>query len=292
MASLVAVVSTRPETVADDMLRLLTLAGMAPVREDLALLVPPAGNGPTPAGGLTPWLLSGVAAAREPQVEMTLCRPRNQPLPLEDTDTLRSWRLTPGTWSEGEPAWCLGGVRLHRRLRLEGSLAGALAHLAPEHHPGRLARRPDHLRRLFKELVPRRPDAAVLDLTVCADGPEPLALNLLLAGRDLVAVETVACQLLGISPSSAPLLRAAEAAGWGLGPAGERTVVGDLAPAPVTRTRTGALDPGGWTLDDGPGWLARMAAAWWRWTPAGRGPRRRYETLAWGRRWRDPQRPA
>lgn len=289
MAATVALVSTRPETFAADLARLLALAGLSS-EGDLALLAPPPHRGPTPAGGLMPWLLDGLAAGGGPEAEFTLCHPRTGPAEPADG----AWPLSPafltGTWNVGQRAWCLGGARLHRRVRLVGPLAVALAHLVPEQNPARLVRRPERLRTVLKELAPRRPEAAVLDLTVCADGPEPVALNLLLAGLDLVACETVACQLLGIAPLSAPLLCAAEAAGWGQ--SRDLTVVGDLQPQVVTRSRTAALDPGGWTLDDAPEWLGRLACAWRRWGPAGRGPRRRFETLAWGRLWREPRNPA
>ena len=297
MESLVALVQARPETVIDDVARLLRLAELLPVDGpepgSLNLLMPSVDVGPTPAGCPTPWLLAGaaraaVAAGLSPG-EMTVCCDADTVPPAWAAGIVGELELSLATRPGAGPRWLLGGLTLHRRLRTIGPVAAALAHLAPGLNPATLVRRPEPLRHMLRELAPRCPDAAVMDLTVCADGPDPLAMNLLLAGRDLVAVETVACQLLGLAPSSAPLVDLAARAGWGVLDPGRLTVVGDLAALTITPNRTATLPASGWTVDDLPAWARKPIRSWDRWSPASRGRRNRYDSMAWGRLWRDPE---
>ena len=72
----------------------------------------------------------------------------------------------------------------------------------------------------------------VMDGTVACDargrgGPRPHVKNVLLAGADPVAVDTVAAKLMGIDPLEVPCIRAADARGLGVGRMADITLVGD-----------------------------------------------------------------
>ncbi|MEZ4388499.1 MAG: hypothetical protein R3D98_13200 [Candidatus Krumholzibacteriia bacterium] len=291
MDSLVALVQTRPETVEADIARALVLAGLLPVAEPPCLWLAAPRGGATPAGEVTPWQVAGVAAAcraagASAQPPMVAWDPASPPRAAV-LALLRHLGLE-RTADDHRADWLLGGVATDRRLRLVGAVAAVLERGAEAPRAAVLARRPDQLAAAVRAAGPRRPEGVVLDLTVCADGNDPVALNLVLAGRDLVAVDAVAARLLGLEPRECPLLAAAVQAGWGTATAAAVTLVGDpIGSLPLVRSRETRRGPAGWQLVDAPAWLRRLGRSWRCGPVAGRRPRRDYATTAWAKRWRD-----
>jgi uncharacterized protein (DUF362 family) len=77
-----------------------------------------------------------------------------------------------------------------------------------------------------------RPALAIMDAVVAMEGPGPSAgrprqVGAILAGPDLVAVDALACLLIGLDPVSVPLLAAARAQGLGATALGDMDVAGD-----------------------------------------------------------------
>ena len=77
-----------------------------------------------------------------------------------------------------------------------------------------------------------RPALAILDAIVAMEGPGPTSgtprpLGALLAGSDLVAVDRVACELIGQDPVNVPLLKAARQQGLGQADLARITMLGD-----------------------------------------------------------------
>jgi uncharacterized protein (DUF362 family) len=73
---------------------------------------------------------------------------------------------------------------------------------------------------------------AVMDGTIAGDGPGPRAMrphvaNLMLASRDMVAIDAVAAKLMGFEPLSLKYIRLAHEAGLGCGDVRELDLVGD-----------------------------------------------------------------
>jgi hypothetical protein len=202
----------------------------------------------------------------------------------------RAGRPLPGSW-------LLAGLTTSRRLRVDGALAAAWRCSRPDDPLERAVRRPDRLATTWRGLDRERSGGALLDLTVIADGAsaatgEPVALNLLLAGRDLVSVDAVAARLLGIDPRSAPLVRAAAASGWGEARLDDVTIVGDhAADLPAVRSCLANVAAGGWGPEDWPTWLAGLWRLWQvRGMPARR-RRRRFQDLPWARLRANPTAP-
>lgn len=217
-ATPVAIVRTRPETVRDDVRRGLSMAGFAPVPEATAVL----------GEGAAPWhLAAGLAAARG------------------DASAAPASRLS----SDIRCALLLTRVGLDSALGLDGCLA-ALARLGG----GARGRREDpvaHTLASGSSWLADGPEFAFLvDATLVPGRPRPgaplRARNLLLAGRDPVALDAVAARLCGVAPLSVPLLARAEADG-----------LGRIHPAPAD------------LLGDGDALEGRPAVAW---RPGGDGP--------------------
>lgn len=77
-----------------------------------------------------------------------------------------------------------------------------------------------------------RPALAIMDAVIGMEGKGPSAgrprrVGAILAGPDLVAVDTLACLLIGLDPASVPVLAAARAQGLGATALGEMDVTGD-----------------------------------------------------------------
>jgi hypothetical protein len=302
----VALVQARPETILDDHARLLWLAGLADDSEGTSgvaapstpgLLIAPPSGGPTPAGDVTPWQLLAVARAlANAEAGLSAVWPAGQdPHPDVARALAAAGDARGGARDglDGTPHVVLAGLSTHGRLGVRSVLAAVCAQLAPAAPPGRLVRKPAALQAVMRRLAPGTLAGGVVDATVCGDGreaavAEPLAANLLLASRDVVALEVVACRLLGIAPATAPLVRAAAAAGWGTDDPVRIDVVGDVAPRPPridARVAPGPL--AGWLGDDLPPALRRAWNAWWRHGPPGRARRRRWQSLPWARLRRD-----
>ena len=309
----VALVQTRPETVLDDHARLLRLAGLAGAKAEAeteaetetetaasaevlparGLLIAPLSGGPTPAGDVTPWQVAAVARAlADADAGLPVVWPAGRaPDPVVARALAAAGDTTGGARDglDGTPHVVLAGLSTHGRLGVSSVLAAVCAQLAPAAFPGRLARNPTALHAVMRRLPPGTLAGGVVDATVCGDGreaavAEPLAANLLLASRDIVALEVVACRLLGMAPAVAPLVRAAAAAGWGTDDPARIAVVGDIAPHPpriTARVAPGLLV--GWLGDDLPSTLRRAWNTWWRLGPPGRARRRRWRTLPWAR---------
>lgn len=76
-----------------------------------------------------------------------------------------------------------------------------------------------------------KPDLHVVDGLIGLEGDGPLAgtpvgLNLLMAGTDAVAVDTVAARLMGINPEEVPALSLAQSMGYGVGDEKEIRILG------------------------------------------------------------------
>lgn len=191
MASFVALVRTRPETLPRDAARALALAGRTtgagPRGVSAARAV-----GPHPTGGVPNWTLAALTAA---------CPP-----------------------GDGPPLLAVAGA-LHPRLgacACVAALAGAGADelAAAVKSPQALL---DRARRAAVE-----GPWLLVDLTV-ASAPDGRAVmrNRLLAGRDPLALDAWTARCLGWDPGSMPLLRAAHTAGWRWDAEGS-ALVGDL----------------------------------------------------------------
>lgn len=184
-----AVLRTRPETVRDDTARLLAMSGFAPTSVAVVAVL-----GDDPA----PWLLYAARAA-------VLAAGASAPVP----------RLGP----EVGTALHLTGVDLHDGLGIVGCLA-ALGRLGEAAGGGR---REDPVARTLAAASELPADGVdhvfLVDATLVPGLPRvgaPLrARNLLMAGRDPVALDAFAARLCGLQPHTLPLLARAEAAGLG-----------------------------------------------------------------------------
>jgi hypothetical protein len=208
--SRVAVVSTRPETVLEDYARTLRLAGL-----DL----PDESSGDRPRG-LAPLRPAGDGIG--------------QACPPWQLDAMRRW-LGAGADdvrpTAGRPVVLLGRLWAHPRRGLLGTCAAAAVF-----HPESDRREDagsDPAQLLVAWRAMGQPFGAVMDATVCADGPfgagrraRPVAAHLLLAGRDPVAVDAVAARLAGLRSLPEPLATLA-AAGLGEGALDNIDLVGD-----------------------------------------------------------------
>jgi hypothetical protein len=306
MDSTVAIVMTRPETVLADYARLLRIAKL-PVAYDptasssLQLVLGPASGRNVPASACPPWQLEGVVRALQadgwPDHRLLATAPADTP---RERGEAASWRrvlagcgladdLNPAA---DVPMLALSALYTSRRLGLSGTLLSLAGRLLTAAEMAALGDDPQLLVQAWT-LAGRPPlQGGILDATVCGDGPGlgalmPVAVNVLLAGTDPVAVDAVAAGLTGFAPQTLPLVRALTEAGLGCGELSRIDLVGDVG---------AAADP-----------LALSEARRWR-SPASRAPsvrrwrrfwqarhdaglqpwrlrraRQRYETMPWGR---------
>lgn len=301
----VAVVQTRPETVLADYARLLRLAGIEAAAGTIQhLLAVPTMARPAPAQACPPWQFEGVArallaAGRHP-TDLALVVPSGAVRAHEPWQTWR--RVLAGCGIDGAlgadesaadntSTLVLANVQTHCRLGLPGTVGAlATAWLASEDRAELIAN-PEPLVSAWRQYCGQLA-GAVLDATVCADGPGgrasvPVAAHLLLAGRDPIAVDTVAARLVGFDPASLPLQSALAAAGFGCADPASITLVGDVATLPASlkltmagefrRSRGISLGPRWWRR-----WQTRLAETLPR-PLAARRSQRRYESQPWGR---------
>ncbi|HOX25252.1 MAG TPA: hypothetical protein PLL30_13275 [Candidatus Krumholzibacteria bacterium] len=313
MDTTVALVRTRPETVLADYARLLRLAGLGEpagggARPPIALLLEPAAPRERPAATCPPWQLDGVIrallGAGWPADELAAIAPAARG---GGADARRAWRgvladcgvdstlQPPPAADRGRVHLVLSGLRTHRSLGVSAALLAAAAHLLPPAQRRDLDWRPDVLAAAWRRQTAPPIVGAVVDATVCGDGPAPalqvpVAAHLLLAGRDAVAVDVVAAQLLGCAPRTLPLTRAMAAAGLGCDDLARIAIAGDIADSLPSLGLIEAARYGGPPGADGLRWLRRFRSL----RPvsplrvvAVRKGRRRYEDLAWGRLQRD-----
>lgn len=251
MEATVALVRTRPETVLQDYARLLDLAGLtAPeeAREPLAVLLDldPQMRTAMPAAASPPWQVEGVVrgllAKGRPAEHLRVAAP---PAARGGSEQESLWqsalsRCGPVVSGPASAAFdtavqvlSLAALRTDRRLGLPGCLATLAAFLAPSTRP---IPPYDRLIANLSSALRRRSGATVLggvvDAAICGAGPDasslrPVALHLLLAGRDPLAVDAVAAWLVGLDTTRLPLLQAAVAAGLGCGDPARIGLVGD-----------------------------------------------------------------
>lgn len=255
----VAVVLTRPETVLDDYARLLRLAGLTPspvaasaAPGPLAVCLDrdPRPRSPLPGAASPPWQLDGVvgallAAGHAPAALQAVAPPaarrhRGGP-PVVWQRILDARGLPPLGHAEesADLAWprlVLASLRTDRRCGLPGCLGALASHLLPTRVALASDLQPapfiDAWRRLGADAV----RGGVIDATVCGAGSDPRALrpvacHLLLASRDLAAVDLAAAVLAGFAPAELPLPQAAAAAGLGCGAWSSVRLVGDAGAA-------------------------------------------------------------
>lgn len=301
----VAVVQTRPETVLADYARLLNLAGIKGAGDQpLHLLAVPPRVRPGPAQACPPWQLEGVARA----LLAAGCQPHDLALVVppgapRDHEPLLTWRrvltgcgiddpLAEATPSSTEiSTLVLANVQTHRWLGVPGTVGALASAWLPSADRMELIADPEPLVSVWRQRS-RRLTGAVLDATVCGDGPggrssNPVAVHLLLAGRDPIAVDAVAARLVGFDPTKLPLQSALAAAGVGCADPSAIVLVGDTATLPASLELVSARRfhrPGGIAL--APRWWRRWRARLVETRPrplAARRARQRYESQPWGR---------
>ncbi len=246
MRPVVALLEARPATVADDYRRLLALAGLEP-GQGPPRLITDAGSGVWQPGTVSPpWQLAGCLAGAAPGGEVypvaagggrgrppaglwdavlasaearaaatTAWEPRRvRPavlVPTLDAGLARGPEVPAGLQAGG--ALLLPVPTVGRGWPLAGAVALLVRLLAPRLVRARrfpMAEVVAEVMALASECL--RPQGAVLDATVwhVVDGALerwPTGRNLLLAGRDPVAVDAVACRLAGGDPWRVPWLR-------------------------------------------------------------------------------------
>ena len=269
MRATVALVETRPETIGEDMERVLKLAGFDPPSAPSARLVATAGpaGGWFPGAATTPWQAAAAGArftAGDPPLVFVMDemgRPVSRPDPalaaglLADGAVLaepRAWarrpvrpvadlplltRLLDGDLSVpaglyGEPLVLLPTPVIGGGWPLAGAVALLARLLAPAR--GRRWRGPPaeylvEVVRLAREVL--HVTGALLDGTMWtvrsgAGRRDALQGNVLVAGRDPVAVDAVACRMAGGDPARVPWLRTCAAAGIGAGDPRDIRLVG------------------------------------------------------------------
>ena len=315
----VAVVATRPETVLADYARLLQLAGLVtearvlpeqtvPPEQSwqLALAAPAAvPSGPAAAG--PPWQLEGVIAA----LVAAGCAPariaptwppglRSGAAPLADWRRVLAAHGVDATAASAAanatavpsrgPRLLLANLRVDRHFGVAGGVAALAAAGREVTRLEELAGEPELIEQLWRREA-AAVAGAVIDATVVGEGRHatalaPVAAHLLLAGRDPVAVDAVACRLVGIDPLRVPTLARLDRAGLGCADPQAIVLVGDvgampptlgLAAVPGPRSAAGAGGPRWWRR-----WVRKLAVGWPR-PLARRRAGRRYEAQPWGR---------
>lgn len=221
MSSIVAVVSTRPETVVDDYRRLLELSGLpSDIKGHKTRLISVQGDG-DPGHQTPPWQVDAVGKllAGDSDVEPIVLSPRagaKNGAPLLPTDP--SAKVLALTVPVLESGWGVcNAVAAWAQLLgqdLDNPRATAEA-LAKD-----LARGQAHL------------SGVVCDGVLWGAGGGTLKKgylqrNVLLAGSDPVAVDSVCLQLAGLNPEAYPWLRSLEAQGWGAADPKRITVRGE-----------------------------------------------------------------
>ena len=304
MDATVAVVRTRPETVLEDYRRLLRLARLdepptAGAFWTCALLLARSGGRRSPAETCPPWQVEGVVrsllAAGWPAEDLAAFIPVGT---TRDRGAAAGWsRVLAGCGVVGgletTPAaqrlpgsLVLSGLYTSRRLGVCGALAALAAHVLTPEQEEELDARPGTLAKAWPE-----PAGAVVDVTVCGDGPDvgclqPVAAHVLLAGRDPVAVDAMAAVLVGHDPRRLPLTASLGAAGLGCADPTRIGLVGDQEGVAADLHLREPAAFRGPRHQEGPGWLRRLTARFpgtWTGRLSGRHGRQRYETLPWGR---------
>lgn len=309
LRSKVAVVEARPETVGEDYRRLLSLAGLGEEGPDLRLLVDaarPAGGRRGPAS--PPWQLAGLLGGGRPPVVVHAVGGDGRPT-TEDASWRAALAASGSTMAgsrdserlrtaaEGLPALveALGGGPEWPRglsgtpLLLASGLAvgagwpvcGGLELLARLVAPRRLHRR--RHRAIAAEVVADALALATVESElagvvvdavrwhVCAGRWRRRTLlgNALLAGRDPVAVDAVACRLAGVDPARVPWLHLCAERGLGRIDPQRIDVVGrtdlldrnlELSPRLLVPAAAGAW-PGAAGGGRWPSWLLAQGAA-------------------------------
>jgi len=307
--AIVAVVRTRPETVLADYARLLRLAGLSDCRDardrpPLALWLEPAPARLAPAATCPPWQLDGVVAALLaagwPAADLSVCVPAGA---AGEREPVRTWRrilaahgvavsLTPEPDAGRAPtALVVTGLRTDRELGVAGAVAALGAHLLTPAARREFSRRPEVFAAAWRRAGSPRLAGAVVDATVCGDGPgigaqAAVAAHVLLASRDPVAADAIAARLLGCEPALLPLSREAAGAEVGCGDLARIELVGDVGDGLPS---LGLVEAAGYRGRPGttvPAWVRRLQTRWRDWrpdSPRARRNRRRYESSPWGR---------
>lgn len=308
VATTVAVVQTRPETCEQDHARLLRLAGF-PAADSLApplaicLDRDPRATRAWPAAMSPPWQIEGVVRGlladgwAPGDLVLTAFAAAGRPIvPLVWQTVAAACGLAPvrcGTMASaaGPPLLILAALRTDRRLGLSASLATLAAHLLPASQWDQLAAQPAHLVSAWRRLGEAAPVCGVIDAAVAGVGREPsllepVACHLLLASRDLVALDAVAARLAGFAGPGLPLIDAAARAQLGCADPRAIRLVGDVsAPLP----QLGLAAASGYRghprarSDVFATWRRRFEALRARFACRTRRNRQRFARTAWGR---------
>ncbi|MBC8424770.1 hypothetical protein H8E07_11660 [bacterium] len=198
-----AVAWTRPETVREDIARVLAMSGFAPA--------PGAGTAVIATDHTAPWLPAGVLAALGRTGEAA---------------------PSPGLTPETRVVLHLLAARADAALGVGGclqALAARVGGVDTEHRSSPARATVANARAALDADVSH---AFLIDATLVPDGPAPdaprLPANLLLAGRDPVALDAAVAALMGLAPRSLPLLSHAEEAGMGCVSPDPRALAGDV----------------------------------------------------------------
>ncbi len=198
---------TQPATVLEDYARLLALLKIEPTTlEDIVLLPYSTGTFPQPGNFTTPWQLEGTVlglrALGASRISLLGRKPSNDDLMGLALTARRlglTWQADPGS---AKLLVLLPTLRRVPAARLGATLWLAAHAVRNDHYPG--------LRQHFRleqtmeaQLLERIPTLAVVDATTVGNGARdrsdrPQVANLLLASRDVVAVDAIGAQLLGL----------------------------------------------------------------------------------------------
>ena len=201
-----AVAWTRPETVRADIARVLAMAGFEAGHAEDVAVIDAAGGGRGPGEAPSPWLAAGAVEAL-----------------AADGDDAPARRISMDT----RTVLHLVAARVDSRLGVGTCLAALAAAVGGE---GARDTESDDARNgdplvdemlaaARRALTDGRDHGFLIDATLVPGGRRPGSAlqmsNLLLAGRDPVALDAAVARILGLDPRSLPLLSCAETAGLG-----------------------------------------------------------------------------
>jgi len=205
-----AVAWTRPETVRADIARVLAMAGFEAGHAEDVAVIDAAGGGRGPGEAPSPWLAAGAVEAL-----------------AADGDDAPARRISMDT----RTVLHLVAARVDSRLGV-GTCLAALAAAADRAGAPDIDRDADRkadrdgdsgagemVAAARRTLADGRTHGFLIDATLVPGGRRPGSAlqmsNLLLAGRDPVALDAAVARILGLDPRSLPLLSCAETAGLG-----------------------------------------------------------------------------
>ncbi len=272
MSAIVGLVAARPETIFEDYRRVLALGQVAPPESGDPLQMVTLDAGGDPGFSSPPWQLDGVARA------WGLAPGGFQLLDLPGLCPAGRGRKTPP--APGGRMILLAVPGLETGWGVRGAVAmwaAAGGEPVADPRPG-----PGHLARVPRGMTGGRPavvcDGILWGVGGGSTGKGYLERNVLLAGNDPVAVDSIALQLAGMDPARFPWLQMMQDAGLGTCEAARIEVRGhtDLLDRPFSGAQW--CGPGACRNLGGISWPDLLWRLWSR-----KRILRRYRESAWGR---------